>query len=56
MTSDWPTAVSPPGSEEWEASAAAWLLDLLPGYRQYPAVGRHPVVLAFIARHVLNAQ
>ena len=32
----------------------AWLLDLLPEYRQYPVVQRHPVVLAFIARHVLG--
>jgi hypothetical protein len=24
-----------------------WLLDLLPEYRQYPVVQRHPVVLAF---------
>jgi hypothetical protein len=27
---------------------------LLPEYRQYPALGRHPVVLAFLARHVLT--
>ena len=33
---------------------AAWLLDLLPEYRQYPTIGRHTVVLAYIARHVLN--
>jgi len=52
--SDWPAAVSPPGSEDWEASAAEWLLDLLPEYRQYPTMRRHPVVLAFIARHVLE--
>jgi hypothetical protein len=51
---DWPAAVSPPGSEDWEASAAEWLLDLLPEYRQYPTMRRHPVVLAFIARHVLE--
>ena len=35
-------------------TAAAWLLDLVPEYRQYPAVRQHPVVLAFIARHVPN--
>jgi hypothetical protein len=23
----WPTEVSPPGSDDWEAIAAAWLLD-----------------------------
>jgi hypothetical protein len=49
-----PVAVSPPGSEDWETTAAAWLLDLVPEYRQYPAVRRHPVVLAFITRHVLT--
>ena len=50
----WPDAVSPPGSEDWEASAAAWLLDLIPEYRLYPTVRRYPVVLAVIARHVLT--
>src|SRR6202035_197533 len=50
----WPDAVGPPGSEDWEASAAAWLLDLIPEYRLYPTVRRHPVVLAVIARHVLS--
>jgi hypothetical protein len=50
----WPDAVGPPGSEGWESSAAAWLLDLIPEYRLYPVVRRHPVVLAFIAHHVLS--
>jgi hypothetical protein len=50
----WPDAVAPPGSEDWEASAAAWLLDLIPEYRMYPAARRYPVVLAFIARHVIS--
>jgi hypothetical protein len=45
--------VSPPGSEDWETTAAAWLLDLVPEYRQRAAVRRHPVILAFIARHVI---
>jgi hypothetical protein len=53
-SSGWPAAVNPPGSEDWEATAAAWLLDLLPEYGQYPTMRRHPVVLAFIARHVLT--
>jgi hypothetical protein len=51
---DWPAAVRPPGSEDWEATAAAWLLDLMPEFRGYPGLGRQPVVLAFIVRHVLN--
>lgn len=50
----WPTAVSPPGSESWEATAAAWLAGLLPELREYPTTRRHPVVLAFIARTVLT--
>jgi hypothetical protein len=50
----WPPEVNPPGGEDWETTAAAWLLDLVPEYRQYAMVRRHPVVLAFIARHVLR--
>src|ERR1700730_9612206 len=46
-------AVSAPGSEDWEASAAVWLLDFIPEYRLYPTARRYPVVLAVIARHVL---
>jgi hypothetical protein len=48
----WPDAVSPPGSEDWEASAAAWLPDLVPDLRGHTMVRRHPVILAAIARHV----
>ena len=54
MPSDWPAEVSAPGSEDWEATAADWLLDLLPEYRQYGTLRRHPVVLAFMARHMLD--
>jgi hypothetical protein len=50
----WPSAVAPPGSEDWGTAAAAWLLDLLPEYRQYPAIRQHPVILAFMARNVLQ--
>jgi hypothetical protein len=46
--------VSPPGTDDWEATAAAWLLDLLPELREYPTMRRHPIVLAFHARHVLD--
>ena len=49
----WPPEVNPPGSEDWETTAAVWLLDLVPEYRQHAAVRRHPVILAFIARHVI---
>lgn len=48
----WPSAVAPPGSKDWETTAA-WLLDLLPEYRQYPAMRQHPVILAFMVRNVL---
>ena len=37
---DWPEGVQPPGSQEWEATAVTWLLDLVPEYRQYPVVRR----------------
>ncbi len=40
--------------DDWEAPAAARLLELLPELSQYPIMRRHPVVMAFIARHVLN--
>ena len=49
----WPPEVNPPGIPDWETTAAAWLLDLVPEYRQHAAVRRHPVILAFIARHVI---
>ena len=49
----WPPEVNPPGIQDWETTAAAWLLDLVPEYRQHAAVRRHPVILAFIARHVI---
>ncbi len=44
--------------EEWEPSAAAWLLDVCPPeYRSYPALRRHPVLLArFAALHVEASQ
>ena len=48
----WPPAVHPPGSEELEASAVAWLLDVLPeGYRAQKRVQRYPIGLAVMARH-----
>jgi|HubBroStandDraft_3_1064219.scaffolds.fasta_scaffold47843_2 hypothetical protein len=49
---DWPDAVLPPGTGDWEASAAAWLLDVLPaGYRGHEGLHRYPVALAALARH-----
>ena len=50
----WPDAVGPPGSEGWEATAVAWLLDLVPRYRQHEVVCRYPVILAYVARHHIH--
>jgi hypothetical protein len=53
VPTEWPPEVNPPGIPDWETTAAAWLLDLVPEYRQHAAVRRHPVILAFITRHVI---
>jgi hypothetical protein len=50
----WPEAVKPPGGEHFESSAVAFLLELVPAYRQHPTVVRFPVILASIARHTLT--
>ena len=53
---DWPAGVHPPGSAEFEASAVAWLLDVVPpGYLVHGVLRRHPIALAAIARHHLSA-
>ena len=52
----WPTGVHPPGSEEFEQTAVAWLLDVVPpDYRLHGVLRRHPVALATLARHHLAA-
>jgi len=52
----WPTGVHPPGSEEFEQTATAWLLDVVPpDYRLHGVLRRHPVALAVLARHHLAA-
>lgn len=46
----WPGGVRPPGAPDWEATAVAWLLDQCPpDFRGYPALRRHPVLLARFA-------
>jgi hypothetical protein len=45
--------VDPPGSEDWEASAVAWLIDQAPDLRSHTMARRHPVILAVIVRHTL---
>jgi hypothetical protein len=52
MPPGWPTGVHPPGSAEFEATAVAWLLDVVPSdYRLHGVLRRHPVALAAMARH-----
>ncbi len=46
----WPAQVRPPGSPDWELSAAAWLYDHVPAdYRAYDVLRRYPVLLARMA-------
>jgi len=52
----WPTGVHPPGSEEFERTAVAWLLDVVPpDYRMHGVLRRHPIALATLARQHLAA-
>jgi len=52
----WPTGVHPPGSEDFEATAIAWLLDVVPpDFRLHGVLRRHPVALAVMARHHTQA-
>jgi hypothetical protein len=52
----WPTGVHPPSSEEFERTAVAWLLDVVPpDYRLHGVLRRHPIALATLARRHLAA-
>jgi hypothetical protein len=52
----WPAGVHPPGTEGFEQTAVTWLLDVLPAdYRVHGVLRRHPVALAAVARHYLDA-
>jgi hypothetical protein len=52
----WPTGVHPPGSERFEATAVAWLLDVVPpDFRLHGVLRRHPTALATMARHHTQA-
>lgn len=52
----WPTGVHPPGSDDFEATAVAWLLEIVPpDYRLHGVLRRHPVALAAMARHHTSA-
>lgn len=53
----WPEEVLPPGVDDWEASAVAWLLDQCPAdYRGHQVLRRHPVVLARFAAQFVEGQ
>ena len=48
----WPSQVHPPGSDRFEDTALAWLLELVPPeYRRYGVLRRYPIALARMARH-----
>jgi len=52
VPSGWPEGVHPPGSEGFQETATAWLLDIVPpDYRQHAVLRRYPVALASMARH-----
>jgi hypothetical protein len=52
----WPREVRPPGTPEWTRSATAWMFDLCPpDYRAHEVLRRHPVVLARVAAHHVQA-
>jgi hypothetical protein len=53
----WPARVLPPGAPDWEASAAAYLLDCCPpDFRGYRVLRNHPVVLARFAARFVEGQ
>ena len=53
----WPERVRPPGSEDWEATAVAFLLDCCPAdFRAYRVLRNHPVVLARFAAQFVEGQ
>ena len=52
----WPTGVQPPDSPDFEASAVTWLLGVIPSdYLLHGVLRRHPIALAALARHHLDA-
>lgn len=53
----WPEPVRPPGAARWEETAVEFLLDCCPaGYRAYPVLRHHPVVLARFAVEFVESQ
>ncbi|WP_157249144.1 hypothetical protein [Nonomuraea typhae] len=53
---EWPVEVRPPSVPDWETSAVTWLLDAVPpDYRAHEVLRRHPIALARMAGHHVNA-
>lgn len=56
MPNGWPAQVHPPGTERFEDTALAWLLELVPPeYRRYGVLRRYPLALARMARQHVAA-
>jgi hypothetical protein len=52
----WPSGVHPPGTEDFERTAQAWLLDTVPpDYRLHGVLRRYPLALAAMAGHHARA-
>ena len=52
----WPSGVHPPGTEDFERTAQAWLLDTVPAdYRLHGVLRRYPLALAAMASHHTRA-
>jgi hypothetical protein len=52
----WPAGVHPPGTEDFERTAQAWLLDVVPAdYRLHGVLRRYPLALAAMAIHHTKA-
>jgi hypothetical protein len=52
----WPAGVHPPGTEDFERTAQAWLLDVVPAdYRLHGVLRRYPLALAAMAAHHTRA-
>src|SRR5262250_27519 len=52
----WPSGVHPLGSEDFERTAQAWLLDVVPpDYRLHGVLRRYPLALAAMAAHHAKA-
>jgi hypothetical protein len=52
----WPAGVHPAGTEDFERTAQAWLLDMVPAdYRLHGVLRRYPLALAAMAIHHTRA-